>query len=164
MHRRTLLTTVAAILSGFTAGCSTTDDRTNADAERSTTSGASTTTTRRTATATTTREPHPSNVPEPNHEVLLWNDDDEPHTLALAVQSRQRTDVVHQGTYEVAPGEKRSAYNLAEADPVGIERFEIRGEPDDRTRTVTIWTTACHGHVYFEWSEDYPFIGDSSIC
>jgi hypothetical protein len=169
MRRRTLLGTTAAVLSLTVAGCSGTDDGTSTDPASSTDAASSTrpeATTRPTdpATATTTREPHPSDVPDPDHAVLLWNDTDETKTLALTVESLRRYDPVHEATYEVAPGEDRRVYNLADADPVGIERFEIRGESNGRTQTVTISTNACHGHVYFEWSQDYPFIGDSSIC
>lgn len=85
--------------------------------------------------------------PNPNHAVQLenrWN-----HSVAFHVRVvREATnETVYNGTATLAPDSEQTAYNVAEADPDGIETFEVAVTVLNTTETTTIRTSECFGSV-----------------
>lgn len=85
--------------------------------------------------------------PDPHHAVQLenrWN-----HSVAFDVRViREATnETVYSGTVTLAPDSEQTAYNVAEADPDGIETFEVAVTVLNTTDTTTITTSECFGSV-----------------
>ena len=73
-------------------------------------------------------------------------------------------ETVHEGTYTLDPGTEREVYDVADADPDGVESFRVTATARNTTESVTIETSVCYGGAYVEVLEDgtlYPYY---AIC
>ncbi|WP_435182823.1 hypothetical protein [Halobellus sp. EA9] len=105
-----------------------------------------------------------SEVPDADTEVNLENRWNRSVEIRLRVVRLATNETVHEGTYTVEPGAERLVYNLAEANPDGIESFRIVATALSTTKRVTVETSACYGNVHVEITEEgelYPYY---AIC
>jgi hypothetical protein len=101
-----------------------------------------------------------SNEPDPDKRVRLENAWNQSVDVRISVVREATNETVHEGTYTIDPGEEREVYNLADADPDGIEPFRVTATARNTTESATVETHACHGDVYVEVLEDgtvYPY-------
>ena len=101
-----------------------------------------------------------ANQPDPDKRVRLENAWNESVDIRISVVREATTETVHEGTYTLEPGEQREVYNLADADPDGIESFRVTATVRNTTESVTIETNQCYGGAYVEVLEDgtvYPY-------
>ena len=59
-------------------------------------------------------------------------------------------ETVHEGTYTLDPGTEREVYDVADADPDGVESFRVTATARNATGTVTIETSACSTDAFVE--------------
>ena len=71
---------------------------------------------------------HASNRPDPDHAVTLANRSDATETVRVRVVRKATDETVFEATETVDPGVELDLYNVKQADPEGIEAFEICGE------------------------------------
>jgi hypothetical protein len=105
-----------------------------------------------------------SNEPDPDKAVRLenaWNGSAE---IRIRVVREATNGTVHEGAYTLDPGEEREVYNLADAEPDGIEPFRVIATARNTTDSVTVETHACHGDVYVELLEDGTVYPSYAIC
>jgi hypothetical protein len=105
-----------------------------------------------------------SNQPDPDKRVRLENAWNQSVEIRISVVREATNETVHEGTYTLEPGQQREVYNVADADPDGIESFRVTATARNTTRSVTIETSACYGGAYVEVLEDgtlYPYY---AIC
>jgi len=108
-------------------------------------------------TSTTTAPPDhraASNQPDPEKAVVLENEWDRRVEMHVRVVRDGTNRTVHEANYTVGPGEERTVYNVAAADPDGIESFTVVVTTRDTTDRVSIETSACYGNVYAEIQDD----------
>ncbi len=101
--------------------------------------------------------------PDPNKAIVVGNDWNRSVELRITV-IRATNETVYAETYTLAPGVERTAYNLAEADPDGIETFTVVATAMDSTERVTIRTDDCHGDAHAEISSDGQLRLYYAIC
>lgn len=84
-----------------------------------------------------------SNSFDPDHDVSVANDGERSRTVRVRVTREATGETVFEEAVEVAPGAERTVYNLARADPDGIETFVVCGEllPSTEVPTATATTT-----------------------
>ena len=105
-----------------------------------------------------------SNQPDPDKAVRLENAWNQSVDIRIHIVREAPNETVHEGTYTLDPGEQREVYNVAAADPDGIESFRVTATTRNTTESVTVETHACHGDVHVEVLEDgtvYPYY---AIC
>ncbi len=66
-----------------------------------------------------------SNSPNPDHSILVRNEASESRTLRVEVVREATGEPVFETTKEVSAGDEFTLYNLREADPGGVETFEV---------------------------------------
>jgi hypothetical protein len=91
-----------------------------------------------------------SNQPDPDKAVQLRNDWNRSVDLRVRVVRDATNETVHDATYGLAPGEERTVYSLAEADPDGVESFTVAVTARNATERVRIETSRCYGDAYAE--------------
>ena len=187
--RRSVLAALGAALP--TAGCLTGPGRESPD--DSTTSASTTalpTSTTPPASTGTTTDPtstddsettgdwisHASNEPDPDHSVTLNNESSETRIVRVWVTREETGETVFETTRESPPGTEYELYDLARADPDGIEAFAVCGELVGADATtdadgessardcVTLRTNACYGNAHVTIREDGSLQIIYSIC
>lgn len=117
-------------------------------------------------TATTPADGHEAatNRPDPDKSIRLENGWNRSITIRIRIVRDATGETVHDDTYDLPPDSERTAYDLSEADPDGIESFTVVVTARNRTEHVGIETNACYGDVYVEIQDDgtlYPYY---AIC
>lgn len=100
--------------------------------------------------------------PDPDKSVRLENDWNRSVEVRLSVVREATNETVHEGTYTLDPGTERAVYDVADADPDGVESFRVTATARTATGTVTIETSACSTDAYVEITSSgnlYPFRG-----
>ncbi|NHN59585.1 MULTISPECIES: hypothetical protein [Halorussus] len=69
-----------------------------------------------------------SNEPEPSHGIAIENEAGVPGTFRVEVVREATGETVFETTRRVRPGGEVAVYNLRQADPEGVERFEVCAE------------------------------------
>jgi hypothetical protein len=103
-----------------------------------------------------------SNQPDPDKTVQLENAWNQSVEIRISVVREAANETVHEGTYTLDPGTEREVYDVADADPDGVESFRVTATARNATRTVTIETSACSTDAYVEITSSgdlYPFRG-----
>jgi len=88
---------------------------------------------------------HASNRPDPDHAVTLANRSDATETVRVRVVRKATDETVFEATETVDPGVELDRYNVEEADPEGVEPFEIWGEPVESGESTADAATAEDG-------------------
>ncbi len=104
-----------------------------------------------------------SQQPDPDIDVILTNAHDRTHEFVVTIR-RESGATVYEATHEVPAESRREIYNLAEADPAGIEAFTISVVVGGQEEAITVKTNACYGNAFIEITADgelYPYY---SIC
>ena len=103
---------------------------------------------------------HPRRVepPDPDKTVQLENPWNQSVEIRISVVREATNETVHEGTYTLDPGTEREVYDVADADPDGVESFRVTAIARTATGTVTIETGACStdAHVEITSSGDPP--------
>jgi hypothetical protein len=105
-----------------------------------------------------------SDEPAPHKDVTLSNDWSRPVTVQVRVIRNATGQTVHKGSYDLAPDTERDVYDLARADPDGVEPFTVEITARNTTRRVTVETSACYGDVYGEIQTDGSVYLYYAIC
>lgn len=123
-------------------------------------------------------------VPDPDHVVYLHNSGTRDRTVHLQVVRQETNELVFEATRTVAGGTERAVYNLREAEPAGVEAFQVCGrlvEPmptratgstEDASETpapasrdcATVRTNACYGSTHVSVSDEGGVTVIYSIC
>jgi ABC-type glycerol-3-phosphate transport system substrate-binding protein len=179
---RSLAVVLAAVL--LTAGClggtpSTGTDTATQTPTATELSGTSTpTATEMPGTPTPTPDPTPgetatdewttteraSEQPDPDKAIHVENRWNQSVEIRTRVVREATNETVYDETETFEPGADRDVYNLADADPDGIESFRVTATARNATESVTIETHECHGNAYVEITENgelYPYY---AIC
>lgn len=142
MDRRALLASVAAAGTTTVAGCTglleandtgeTTSDRRSPQFS--------------TADAADRERGRPEQV-DHEHLVKLENRTDSSREVRMTVFDRRMSVQVYlvNSTYE--PRFDDAIYDVADADPTGIQSYEVGIEADGRTASTVLWTNQCYGDV-----------------
>lgn len=121
-------------------------------------------TTTRTATTTVCGWSCLDDQPDPHHSVQLennWNQSVEVHVRVI----REATNTtVHNETYTLEPGSERTVYNVAEAEPDGIETFDVAITALNTTENTGIRTSKCFGNAFARIQNDGELFVSYSIC
>lgn len=169
MNRRRLLAgTLAAVSS--TAGCL--DSASDSTTDRSATTGDATdsATTGDATGSTTADDPttvHAMDAPDPDHAIWVENEADTAHRFAVTVTQHVDDgpdEVVHESTHELQPKGSEYVYNLSEANPDGVERFEVTGETGDQTTSRFMATSECYLDCGIVLRERGELVVERPIC
>ena len=173
--RRTVLRTLGVVLASGFAGCLAeesespqTDRTTNDSITRSTSASRPSSTTDSQPTtspeSTETYVPGWENPePEKDHDVILENRHDEPHTIDVRIAHEQT--VVFEESFDAEPGFDRVIYNFLDSPIDGIAHYEVRAELEDGTTAeIGFATDSCHGHVIVSVEENGELFATYSIC
>lgn len=85
--------------------------------------------------------------PDPSQGIMLDNNWNRSVELHLRVIREKTSEAVFNQTYTLSPGESRSVYNTARANPEGIESFTVIMTARNSSERVRIETSACYGGV-----------------
>lgn len=162
---------LAALLVAGTAGCSDLDptggddDGPGTGDPDATDNPAATATDEATGTPTgTATEDQPAaQEPNPDLPIHVENRHEEPQSLSLTI-SRSGGEVVHESGYDLAPGDDYEAYNLREADPDGVERFDVAVEAGEARREISVRTNECYGEARVGFDTAGELFATYSIC
>lgn len=160
----------AALVVASAAGCSDLDptgggDGTRTDDPGDTDPTDATGTAEATGTPTETVPGHSeaAQEPDPDLPISVQNRHDEPRSLSLAV-ARDGGDVVHESDHDLDPGDDYEAYNLREADPEGVERFDVIVEAGDARREISVRTNECYGNARVGFDAAGELFASYDIC
>lgn len=96
--------------------------------------------------------------------VELNNRDEAAYTVGIRVLRESSGEVVHEGTYELAPGtRRREVFNTESLDGPGDVGYEVRATMDEQSASVSFETDQCHGGGYVE-VRDGDLLAYSGIC
>jgi hypothetical protein len=101
--------------------------------------------------------------PDPDLPITVENRDEEPHSLTLTV-ARGSGEVVHESVEELDPVAEYEAYNLRQADPDGVERFQVAIEAGGSRREITVRTNECYGDVRVGFESSGELFATYVIC
>lgn len=149
----------------LTAGClspaSTPDDSSSTiDTVPSTTEP----TTSRTATTTVCGWSCLDDQPDPHHSVQLENNWNQSVDVHVRIIRDATNTTVHNETYTLEHGSERTAYNVAEAEPDGIETFDVAITALNTTENTEIRTSKCFGNAFAQIRSDGELFVSYSIC
>lgn len=178
MNRRTLLAALASSTTavGF-AGCLT-ESRGRVETTERTATTTKDSTTASSGPPSTTREPSTTtegtgaswqkaaNTPDPEKRVIVENrgKDGDAHDVAVKVYHVDADEVVHDRTHSISAGERRIVYRTEDANPSGVDEFEVAVAFDGQRRTVTIETSECYGWPQFTVAADDELRAGYGIC
>lgn len=158
---------VPVLLAGLflTAGClspgSTPGDSSPTPSTVSTSTESATS---RTATTTVCGWSCLAEQPDPRHSVQLENNWNQSVDVHVRVVRNATNTTVHDETYTLAPGSERTAYNVAAADPDGIETFDVAIRALNTTENTRIRTSECFGNAFARIQDDGELFVSYSIC
>ena len=162
--RRTALRTLGVVFVPGLAGCLS-DDAGSPATDRETADS-----TTRTPDPTISAEPTETYVPEwenpepeKDHDVILGNRHNQPHTIDVRITHEQT--VIFEESFDAESGFDRVIYNFLESPIDGIASYEVRAELEDGTRAETTFVTdSCHGQVVVSVGENGELNAFYSIC
>lgn len=106
----------------------------------------------------------PPNQPQANKEVQLFNDWNRSVSMDVRVVRESTNESVHDETYDLDPGESQTAYDVADADPDGVEAFEVVVTARGTTERVSIETSTCYGDASAEIRDDGTLYVYYAVC
>lgn len=121
-------------------------------------------TTSRTATTTVCGWSCLEDQPAPYHSVKVENNWNQSVDLHVRVMRDATNTTVHNETYTLEPGSERTAYNVAEAEPEGIETFDIAITAMNTTENTEIRTNKCFGSAFARIQNDGELFVSYVIC
>jgi hypothetical protein len=120
MYRRKLCTLAGVTLSLWGAGCVGSDRSGNAAATQ---------------------------TPDEDHAIEIENPTTESVEMTVTVRRVSTETVVHDQTHTVQPEETATIYNTRQADPDGIEEFNLSVATNGSTDSLRMKTNECWGDV-----------------
>lgn len=103
-----------------------------------------------------------SSQPQSDHLIILRNESDTTRQISVTVS---QSEVVYENDFTLRPGERENAYNIEQADPTGVEEFDITVVSGDGSETIRLVTTDCYGDLLAEiQSEGGLDLRYTSIC
>lgn len=106
----------------------------------------------------------PSNQPSLDHSLYLENQWNESTTVEIIVVRNATSEIVHNRSYVLDPGEEREVYNTNRTASNGIETFEFQWIAQNQTGQVDITTNSCYGDVYVTVQDDGTAGSSYTIC
>lgn len=164
MFRRRFLAATAAVAASAT-GCSDLAPSDGRDDASGSDDGDGNATDEPTGSPTETVPGHEelAQQPDPDLPIAVENRHEETRSLSLTV-ARNAGDVVHESDHELESGDDYVAYNLREADPDGVERFEVAVEAGGRRREISVRTNACYGEARVGFDASGELFATYLIC
>ena len=86
-------------------------------------------------------------TPDEDHAIEIENPTTESVETTVTVRRVSTETVVHDQTHAVQPGETTTVYNTRQADPDGIEEFNISVATNGSTDSLRMKTNECWGDV-----------------
>ncbi|SEV93340.1 hypothetical protein SAMN04487945_0443 [Halobacterium jilantaiense] len=121
-------------------------------------------TTSRTVTTTVCGWSCLDDQPDPHHSVQLENNWNQRVDVHVRVIRSGTNTTVHNETYALEPGSERTAYDVAEIEPEGIETFDVAITALNTTENTEIRTTKCFGNAFARIRDDGALFASYSIC
>lgn len=104
-----------------------------------------------------------ANEPDPDLPINVTNRHDETHEVSVTI-ARESGETVYDETVAIEAGEDREIYNIEDADPDGVEAFDVRAAMDGQTESVRVETSACYGLVDIGINGNGEFRMTYAIC
>lgn len=127
-----------------------------------------------TPTETATPTPTPVETPfdsqeaskraDPDKRVRLENDWNRSVNFQVRVVRDATDETIYNATHTIDPGADLTAYNIATADPDGVEPFTVVVSARNTTARTTIETNECYGWVYGTITDDGGLRVIAPIC
>ncbi|WP_336022127.1 hypothetical protein [Halobellus salinisoli] len=105
-----------------------------------------------------------SEEPDPDKAVYVENRWNQSVEIRIQVVREATNETVYDETSTFEPGADREVYNLADANPDGVESFRVIATAMNTTESVTTETNKCYGSAHVEITENgelYPYY---AIC
>ena len=103
-------------------------------------------------------------TPDPNHQIQIENEISDSVTVTVTVLREQTGETVHNQTYTLQPNETVTAYNTRQANPDGIEPFNVSVTSGGSTDSFTLETDQCMGDLIARVTESDGIDMLYSIC
>ena len=103
-------------------------------------------------------------TPEPDHSIQIKNERSDPVNVTATVVRETTGEIVHNQTYTLQPDETNTAYNTRQANPDGIEKFNVSVTSGGSTDSFTLETDQCMGHLTAQVTESDGIDMLYSIC
>jgi len=103
-------------------------------------------------------------TPDPNHQIQIENEISDPATVTVSVLREKTGKTVYNQTYTLQPNETVTAYNTQQANPDGIEEFNVSVTSGGSTDSFTLETDQCMGDVIARVTESDGIDMVYSIC
>ena len=116
-----------------------------------------------TPTGTAADDQPAAQEPDPDLPIHVENRHDEARSLSLTV-ARDSGQVVHESAHDLEPGNGYEAYNLQEARPDGVERFDVDVEAGGNRKEISVRTNACYGEARVGFDSSGELFATYSIC
>lgn len=148
----------------LTAGCLSSGPASTDATSTTATTHTSTQQTSQTATTTACGWSCLADQPDPEHAVQLennWNRDVDVHVRVVRAATNA---TVHDETHTLEPGAERTVYNVAAAEPDGIETFDVTVTARNTTEHTQIRTSKCFGNAFARIRSDGDLFVSHSIC
>jgi hypothetical protein len=107
---------------------------------------------------------HAAQNPEPDHDVRLSNDFDEPVEMRTEVIRDATEETVYDEVHSLQPGEETTVYNTRDAEPDGIEQFTVVVTARGASEQVGLETNGCYGGVSAWITDDGDLSSTYAIC
>lgn len=102
--------------------------------------------------------------PDPHHEVTVENDWNRSVRVHVRVIRTATNETVHEANHTVPARTEQTVYDLARADPDGVEEFAVVATARNETERVTVETSECYGDVHATVYDDGGFHLVYAIC
>jgi len=103
-------------------------------------------------------------TPDPDHSIRIKNEFSDPVDVTTTVRREPTGETVHNQTYTLQPDATVTAYNTRQANPDGIEAFNVSVTSDGSTGSVTLETDQCMGDVIAQVTESDGIDMVYSMC
>lgn len=87
-----------------------------------------------------------SDQPDPDHPVQLMNNWNQTVEFRVQITRTATGAVVYNNSHTLQPNSSQTVYNVAAADPSGVESFTVTVSAVNTTRTTSFDTNECYGN------------------
>ena len=153
MNRRKLLQLAGTSLAFTVTGCLGTDPPQDTESDQSENGGSD-----------LSGNAEAAQTPDPDQSIQIKNERSDPVNVTATVVRETTGEIVHNQTYTLQPDETNTAYNTRQANPDGIEKFNVSVTSGGSTDSFTLETDQCMGDLTAQVTESDGIDMLYSIC
>ena len=142
MNRRKLLQLTGTSLAFTVTGCLGTDPPQDTESDQSENGGSG-----------LDANAEAAQTPDPDQSIQIKNERSDPVNVTATVVRETTGETVHNQTYSLQPDETITAYNTRQANPDGVEEFDVSVTANGSSDSFIMETDMCQGDITAQVTE-----------